>query len=103
MKALNVILFKDDNEIHKYSDTIFEEKLSRSSLSPEQEFCGIWGEIHFNNEECLKAISSSVNRFLQSENKIEIYFGCCEKDYNNIISRIDIQNCKVSKINCQDL
>ncbi len=38
MKILNVILFKNDNEIHECSNAIFEEKLSRSSFLPNRNF-----------------------------------------------------------------
>ena len=60
MKKLNVILFKNESENEKYSDAICQ-KLSSSNLPADQKFCGIWGEIQFNKEECLKAISSTVN------------------------------------------
>ncbi len=98
MKILNVVLFKDDNE---NCEVIFE-KLSSSNLLPHQEFCGRWGEIQFNNEECLTAISSTVNHFLNSKDKTEIYFGCSEKDYNDIILLIDTDNCKVNVLSCLD-
>jgi hypothetical protein len=97
MKILNVILFKDGEN----NETVCE-KLSRSHLLPHQEFCGIWGIIQFNNAACLTAVSSSVNYFLKSEDKTEIYFGCSEKDYKDIISLIDTNNCVVNILSCSD-
>ena len=96
MKKLNIILF--NNESEKYSETICE-KLSGSNFSANQEFLGIWGEIQFNREECLKAISSTVNYALSS-NKTEIYFGCAEKDYNDIIMFIDRDQCEIEILSC---
>lgn len=98
MKKLNVILFKNESEKEKYSDVICK-KLSSSNLSSNQEFCGIWGEIQFNKEKCLKAISSTVNFALCSD-KNDIYFGCTEKDYNDIIMLIDREKCEVSILSC---
>lgn len=102
MKKLNVILFeKDGPETAKYREVVCE-KLSRSNLSDTQEFCGVWGEIHFNREECLKAVSSSINRILNSD-KTEIYFGCCDKDYNDIISLVNANNCEITLRSCADM
>ncbi|MBQ7897201.1 MAG: hypothetical protein IJ323_02135 [Clostridia bacterium] len=101
MKKLNVILFKSESENEKYSEFICK-KLSRSNLSNVQEFCGIWGEIRFNQEECLRAISSTVNCVLNSD-KTEIYFGCSEKDYDDIISLINCDNCEVNILSCADI
>lgn len=97
MKILNVILFKDDEN----TATVFE-KLSRSNLLPHQEFCGIWGRIQFNNQACLTAVSRAVNYFLKSEDKTEIYFGCSEKDYKDIISLIDTNTCVLNILSCSD-
>ena len=98
MKILNVILFKDDE-----NDEMIFEKLSRNNLLPHQEFCGRWGEMsQFNKDECLRAVSGAVNYFLKLEDKTEIYFGCSEKDYNDIISLIDRSDCKVNILYCSD-
>ena len=98
MKKLNVILFKNESENEKYSDGICK-KFSPSKLSTNQMFCGIWGEIQFNKEECLKAISSAVN-FALSSDKADIYFGCGEKDYNDIIMLIDRDKCEIKVLSC---
>ena len=57
----------------------------------------------FNNAEVLSAISGSVNRFLNSSEKTEIIFGYCKRDYNDIIKKIDTENCEVQTIYCKDL
>ena len=101
MKKLNVILFKNESENEKYSDAICQ-KLFSSNLPADQKFCGIWGEIQFNKEECLKVISSTVN-FALSSDKNDIYFGCSQKDYEDIISLIKCDNCEISIVSCADI
>ena len=101
MKKLNVILFKNESENEKYSDAICQ-RLSSSNLPADQKFCGIWGEIQFNKEECLKAISSTVN-FALSSDKNDIYFGCSQKDYEDIISLIKCDNCEISIVSFADI
>ena len=98
MKKLNVILFKNESENEIHSDAICK-KLSSSNLSADQWFCGIWGEIRFNKEECLKAISSTVNFALNSD-KTDIYFGCAEKDYHDIMMLIDQDKCEINIVSC---
>ena len=101
MKKLNVILFKDELEIKKYSDIVCK-RFSQFNLSPSQEFCGIWGKIKFNHEECRHTISSTINYFLNSD-KTEIYFGCCENDYNDIITHIKTDKYEIKLMSCTDL
>lgn len=101
MKKLDVILFKNKSEEERFSSAICE-KLSRENLSAEQEFCGIWGEIEFNREECLKTISATINYFLRSD-KTEVYFGCSEKDKDDIIALVDKDNCKVNLLSCSSV
>lgn len=100
MKKLTIILFEDDLEFSKYSDCVFEKL---SNLSKEKEFCGIWGEILFNNDEVLSTISSTVNYFINDTDKIEIIFGCCKKDYDDITSKINTEKCVIDEVSCQDL
>ena len=47
MKKLIVILFEKDLEFKEYSNRVCERF---ANLPAEKEFCGIWGEILFNNE-----------------------------------------------------
>ena len=99
MKKLIVILFENDLEFKEYSNRVCERF---ANLPAEKEFCGIWGEIQFNKEECLKAISSTVN-FALSSDKNDIYFGCSQKDYEDIISLIKCDNCEISIVSCADI
>ena len=100
MKKLTVILFEDNLEIEKYTDKVFEEFMS---FSEEKEFMGIWGEISFNNAEVLTAISDTVNHFINDTEKTELIFGCCKKDYNEIVVKIHTENCVVGTLSCEDL
>ena len=100
MKKITVVIFKDDIESKKYANQVCEKF---SKLSAEKEFCGIWGEIEFNAEDILLAIANTVNHFIENTNKTEIIFGCCKKDYNSIISKINTENCVVEAIACQDI
>ncbi len=100
MKKLTVVLFADDTEIENCSNNVLEKF---SALPKEKEFCGIWGDIHFNNEEVLCAISATVNHFINKDDKTEIVFGCCKKDYSDIISKIHTKNCVLETVNCKNL
>lgn len=99
MKKLNVIVFSDENEYGKYANYVCGKL---SDLPESKEFCGVWGEIRFNNQENIFAISSAVNHFLAS-GKEEIFFGCCIKDYDDILAKIRTQNCEVVKLSYQDI
>ena len=45
------------------------------------------------------SISSCVNHFIESDkDKKEIIFGCCEKDYNDIMAKLNISGCSIKKI-----
>lgn len=101
MKKVNVIIFKDETENEKYAESVCKKLIPLNQLN-DKIFCGIWGEIMFNNDECLKAISSSVNSFLNSD-KTEVYFGCCKKDYNDIILLLNTDNCQVNVLSYSDL
>ena len=100
LKYLTVILFENDLEFEKGSDNFFERF---SELPNEKVLLGVWGEILFNNEEVLSAISVTVNRFIDDEEKTEIIFGCCEKDYSDIIAKIDTDDCEVRAMRYNDL
>ncbi len=94
MKIVKVVVFKDDKECSLFSDQVFE---SLKNIEPDKEFCGIWGEIQYNSEEVINSISSCVNHFIQSQ-KNEIIFGCCEKDYNDIMAKLNISGCSIKKL-----
>ena len=100
MKKLTVILFENDLEFKEYSDKVCEKF---ANLSAEKEFCGNWGEILFNNEECISSISGCVNHFINTADKTEIIFGVCNKDYDSVISKINTENCIIEKVKCDNL
>lgn len=100
MKKLTAVIFKDGIESEKYANQICERF---SKLPAEKEFCGIWGEIERNHGEIFRTISTTINHFIAETNKDEIIFGCCEKDYNSVISKINTDDCVVETISCQDV
>ena len=53
MKKIYIIVFDSEKEMPSSSEKISEyfTKLNGSKV-----YCGIWGEIQFNKEECLNAI-----------------------------------------------
>ena len=99
MKTLKVILFSDSSEFKEYSNRVCEAFLE---LSKAKKFCGCW-DISFNKNEVLDAISDTINHFINNSDKTEIIFGCCEKDYNDIISQIHTKNCIITTISCKEL
>ena len=100
MKKLIVILFENDLEFKEYSNLVCERF---ANLPAEKEFCGIWREILFNNEECISSISGCVNHFINNSNKTEIIFGISSKDYEDVISKINVEKCIIERVDCKDL
>ena len=100
MKKLIVILFEKDLEFKEYSNRVCERF---ADLPAEKEFCGIWGEILFNNEACISSISGCVNHFINNSNKTEIIFGISNKDYDCVISKINTENYVVETVKCDNL
>jgi hypothetical protein len=100
MKKLTVILFENDLEFKEYSDQVCEKF---ADLPAEKEFCGIWGEILFNSEECISSISGCVNHFINTADKTEIIFGIGNKDYDSVISKINTENCVIETVKCDNL
>ena len=100
MKKLTVILFENDLEFKEYSDQIFEKF---ADLPLDKEFCGTWGEILFNSEECISSISGCVNHFINNSNKTEIIFGISSKDYEDVISKINVEKCIIERVDCKEL
>ncbi len=99
MKKLTVILFENNLESKECYNIVCEKF---ANLPAEKEFCGIWGEILFNRKEVLKTISATVNNFINNVDKTEVYFGCSEKDYKDIISFMDTDNCKINILSSAD-
>ena len=100
MKKLIIVLFDNDLEFKEYSNQVCEKF---ANLSAEKGFCGIWGEILFNNEDCISSVSGCVNHFVNNTDKTEIIFGISSKDYDNIISKICTENCVIEIISCKNL
>ena len=100
MKKLIVILFENDLEFKESSNRVCERF---ADLPAEKEFCGIWGEIFFNNEESITSISGCVNHFINNSNKTEIIFGIRNKDYDGVISKINTENCVIETVKCDNL
>ena len=67
------------------------------SITSKQEFCGFWGKIGYNKEECLRSISATINYFIESD-KEAIYFGCDENDIDDLLLSINTKNCEIIKI-----
>ena len=58
-----MITFKDEKEFF-----LGTEKLSQYLKSTdEDEYCGAWGKIKFNRNECLMAISNTINYFIEKQ------------------------------------
>ena len=94
MKIVRVIIFKNDKEFSQFSSAVCEKM---QTIDSDKEFCGIWSEIQSDESEVLNSISATVNYFIESDKK-EIIFGCCEKDYNNILTKLNLVNCNIDKI-----
>ena len=95
MKKLIAIVFENDEKYGLLSNQICE-LFSKPKLGEEQEFCGLWGEIQYNTNEVINSISATVNYFLKSTKK-EIFFGCCEKDFEKILAKINVSDYIVEK------
>ena len=94
MKSVKIIIFNDDKEFSQLSSAVCDKM---QAIDSDKEFCGIWGEIQSNESEVLNSISATVNYFIESDKK-EIIFGCCEKDYNNILTKLNFADFNVVKI-----
>ena len=100
MKKLTVILFENDLENKECSNAVCEKF---TNLPAEKGFCGVWGEILFNNAECISSISSCINHFINNTDKTEIIFGISNKDYDCVISKINTENCVIETVKCKNL
>ena len=95
MKKLIIFLSFTSDEIHFVCEKM-------ANKSPCREFLGFWSKIESNNEECLNAISYAVNHFLDSD-KEEICFGVDKKDLDELLLRINTDNCEIIKINAAEI
>ena len=95
MKKVFIITFDTDKEMSSSCEKI-SEYFTRTNDS--KVYCGTWGEIQFNREECLNAISTAVNYFIQMQDKKEIYFGCNIKDILDIKTLLALENCELVEV-----
>ena len=99
MKKVFVIVFENEHEFARGSDIIGERFINSDNTI---EYCGSWGKIQFNKDECLKSISSTVNHFIQLPEKKEIYFGCDQEDVLEIQSLLLNEICEIIIISYAD-
>ena len=95
MKKLTVVLFDDK----KNTNTICERF---STLPEKSEFLGTWW-IESDQEECTTTISVTANHFIDNTDKTEIIFGISSKDYEDVISKINVEKCIIERVDCKDL
>ena len=95
MKKLKVVLFDDK----KNANTICE---SFSTMSEKSEFLGVWW-IEYNQGECYSSISAAANHFIENTDKTEIIFGISSKDYEDVISKINVEKCIIERVDCKEL
>ena len=91
---LTIILMENDNEMSKICDVM-------QSHPEGTEFCGCWGEIKFNDAQCIESISGAVNHFLEPEDKDTVIFACHCNDIDRIEPHLQMQNCNVRKISAE--
>ncbi len=99
-KKIYIIILASDSEIENVSDKITDRfpKTDKSKV-----FCGSWGEIKSNREECLNVISSTVNYFIKKTEVEEVCFGCNIKDVSDIKSLLSLDDCEITEINSSDI
>lgn len=99
MKKLFIIVCNDDKEMEfasEKSESLFKE------IDASKEYLGFWGKIQFNKEECLNAISNTVNHFIELPDKKEIYFGCNSQNVSEIKALLLLDKCEVLEIPYSD-
>ncbi len=92
MKKVFVIVYENENDFFKGSNIIAERFTKPDNAI---EYCGSWGKNLFNKDECLNAIYSTVNHFIQMPEKSEIYFGCDRGDISEIKTLLLSENCEI--------
>ena len=89
-----MITFQDEKEFF-----LGTEKLSQYLKSTdEDEYCGAWGKIKFNRNECLMAISNTINYFIKKNIKDRIYFCCDIDDASDIKKLLHLDNCSLIEV-----
>ncbi len=79
MKKVIAILTNDE----KFNITDLLMKETNNSV-----FLGSWSKFSNNNEECVNAIATAVNIFLENKDKQLIVFACHKDDVSNIKEKI---------------
>ncbi len=79
MKKVIAILTNDE----KFNITDLLMKETNNSV-----FLGSWGKFSNDNAECINAVSTAVNMFLENEDKQLIVFACHKDNVNNIKEKI---------------
>lgn len=91
MILLTVIIFRDSNSFSALSSKVCE----KLSLDKDKEFPGCW-DIVDNRKDVISSISNTINYFIETSDKNEIVFGCCTKDYSDIMQYINTDNCEIN-------
>lgn len=99
MKKVFVIVFDNKLEFDVFADKIGNRFINSNNAI---EYCGSWGKIMFNKNECLNAISSMVNHFIQLPEKKEIYFGCDKENLSEIQELLLTEACEIIVVPCAD-
>ena len=99
MKKLTIILFEDVFEYEKYANAVCEKL---SLLPAQSEFLGTW-YIENNKGEAFASISIAVNHFIENIDKAEIIFGISSKDYEDVVSKINVEKCIIERVDCKEL
>ncbi len=79
MKKVIAILTNDE----KFNITDLLMKETNNSV-----FLGSWGKFSNDNAECIKAVSTAVNVFLENKDKQLIVFACHKNNINEIREKI---------------
>lgn len=99
MKKVFIIIFDDDKEMSIHTEKVIEKFKKSDALSV---FCGSWGKIHYNKEQCLNSIANAVNHYIKSPEKKDVYFGCNCKDVAEIKPLLILDDCKITDISYSD-
>ena len=91
MKLLTVIIFKNSDAFDVLNGKVCE----KLSFEHNKAFPGCW-DIVDNRENVINMISETINYFIDTSEKEAIVFGCCMKDYNDIMRRINTEKCEIN-------
>ena len=101
MKTVTIIVFRDEKDFEENRNRVCEKL---SALSDEKEFCGIWMlEDPGALDEVVTSISTTVNYFIDGADKTEVFFGCGEIEYQDILAKLHTENCVIKRVTCQGL